>query len=91
MASYANARISGHALEEMRRRRIDKSIILEILAHPDTLHTISSNRIVLHKILIAEDMKKALLYRVFIDVDCSPPVVVTAYRTSKISKYERPQ
>jgi len=34
---------------------------------------------------------KTHLLRIFVDVDREPAEVVTAYRTSKISKYWRPE
>ena len=78
-------------MEEMQKRTIRESVVREILANPDAVRSAGKNRLVLHKILIAEDAQKALLYRVFVDVDSAIPVVVTVYKTSKIVKYEQPQ
>ena len=88
MANYKNAIFSNHALSEMARRNIQKHTVNEIVSMPDAIRPVREGRVVLHKTLIAEGTKKALLYRLFIDIDRKPPVIVTVYATSKIAKYE---
>ena len=39
--------------------------------------------------VVAQAVAAGYLLRVFVDVDRSPPEVVTVYRTSKMEKYRR--
>lgn len=76
-----------HALTEMRRRNIDKSLVAEVIANPEQRIGIRPGRDVLQSRIDFGGM--VYLVRVFIDVDRSPAEVVTAYRTSKVAKYWR--
>ncbi len=82
-----NFTISEHAAQEMRRRRIDESIIREVLTTPEQRERIRAGREVLQSRITVGD--REYLVRVFVDIDRSPAEVVTAYKTSKISKYWR--
>ena len=88
MQDFSTAVFSDHALLEMARRSIDKTTVTQILALPDAVHDVRPGRVVVHKRYVGENGQKMLLYRVFIDIDRLPMVVVTAYKTSKIAKYE---
>lgn len=81
--------ISLHAANEMRRRRIDEGQIRLVLSSPDQTIKIVSGRIIYQKRLYEKDKNKEYLHRVIVDPAGKPPVVVTAYRTSKIEKYWR--
>jgi hypothetical protein len=91
MHSLKEACFSDHALQEMGRRCITKTMVISILQAPDSIHVVREGRIVLHKTFLAENTEKMLLYRVFVDIDRAPPVIVTIYKTSKITKYEKIQ
>jgi len=77
----SNATLSPHADERMGRRRIDRDEVRQVLVAPDEILPARSGRVVAQKVL------GRYLLRVFVDVDRTPPEVVTVYRTSKIDKY----
>ena len=79
--------ISPHAILEMRRRGIDEDTVRRVLAAPEQREAVRPGRDVLQSRVEFE--RKTYLVRVVVDVDRSPPEVVTAYRTSKIEKYWR--
>jgi hypothetical protein len=82
---------SDHALQEMSRRKIEKELVLQIITNPDTAREVRPGRMVYQKTLIAQPHQKPLLYRLFVDIDRSPAVIVTVYATSKFAKYEAVQ
>lgn len=81
---FANATLTEHARTEMARRQVTEAAVREVLAHPRESSRVRSGRVVVQSILA-----DGYLLRVFVDVDRSPPEVVTVYRTSKIAKYSR--
>ena len=79
--------ITPHCAFEMKRRLISEDMARSILRSPEQRHSTGVGRIVLQsRVTIAN---KQYLIRVFVDVDRHPAQVVTAYLTSKISKYWR--
>jgi len=80
---------TDHALFEMARRGIGESDVAEILTHPEQTETIRAGRALYQARLMIGEPPKAYLLRVFVDIDRTPPEVVTVYRTSKIKKYWR--
>ena len=79
--------ISEHAALEMKRRGLDEHIVRHVVAAPEQRLPVRSGRDVLQSRL--DFGGKGYLVRVFVDLDRSPAEVVTAYRTSRISKYWR--
>ena len=79
---------SKHALEQIRNRHLDKKIIGNSLSKLDKQIKDTSGLTVYHK--LAQENGKHYLYRVFVNHDKKPPLVVTVYKTSKIDKYENP-
>lgn len=77
---------SSHSLEQLRRRKIDTSIIDEVLHKPDQIKVIEKCTKVFQKKFV--DNKKTYIYRVFVNICKDPKLIITAYKTSKISKYE---
>jgi hypothetical protein len=77
---------SNHALEQIQNRQLDKAIVDDVLNHPEKQLTDETGLKVYHKTLQEND--KYYLYRVFVNHDKKPPLVVTVYKTSKIEKYE---
>ncbi len=73
--------ITDHALRQMRRRQITEREVLELLGSPEEVLEVRPGRVVV------QGEADTHLLRVFVDVDRSPPEVVTVYRTSKIGKY----
>ena len=71
---------------EMERRSLSKEI-RRVLADPEQGEDVRAGRIVLQSRMDMGQPAKQYLVRVFVDIDRRPAEVVTAYRTSKISKY----
>jgi hypothetical protein len=80
-----NYRITDHANFEIERRNIPLEIIHQVLQKPEQIIAIREGRSVFQSRFQMED--KQYLIRIFVDIDRSPPEVVTVYRTSKINKY----
>jgi hypothetical protein len=73
---------SGHALEQMRLRGITEKEVLEILTSPDSIKEQEETTI-----FQGLTHRGKYLLRVFTDRNKKPAVIITVYRTSKISKY----
>lgn len=80
---------SDHALAEMARRGISKDEAAAVLAKPEQSELIRAGRTVYQSKLHFGVPSKEYILRIFVDIDRSPPQVVTVYRTSKIEKYWR--
>jgi hypothetical protein len=78
--------ISRHAAEQLILRNISEETIKQVLHCPDTAIPDVAGVTVFQKIV--KDKNIAYLYRVFVNTGKRPPLVVTAYKTSKIDKYE---
>ena len=79
-------RISMHAKEQVERRQIDESNIDHVLKLPDFIH-IESDCVHVYQMVLHEGETNYLL-RVFVNICKTPALVITAYKTSKLSKYE---
>ena len=66
----------------MQLRGIRKSIVKDILTKPDQIKEEKGNKI--YQSIVSEGK---YLIRIFVDTDTEPNVVITVYKTSKISKY----
>jgi len=77
----ATAILSEHAVEQMAKRQIAAEEVQRALAAPEEVLPVRSGRVVAHA------MSGSYLVRVFVDVDRTPPEVVTVYRTSNVDKY----
>jgi len=66
-----------------------EATIHEILSAPEQRMEVRPGRVVLQSKIASSSPEKAVLIRVFVDIDRKPAEVVTAYRTSKIAKYWR--
>ena len=86
---YSNAVMTDHASAQIQRRGIDMAAVNAILRNPEQAAEIRPGRVVLQSRRKVDN--RTQLIRVFVDVDESPPRVVTAYRTSKIDKYWSPE
>jgi hypothetical protein len=80
-----NHQLSIHVREEMARRGIPLAVVESVLAAP-------AQKVPEHGDIVCYQSKveinqKPYLVRVMVNETTTPPKVVTAYRTSKISKY----
>jgi hypothetical protein len=69
----------------MENRNISKEIVLKIIDSPDSVSLQNDSVVVYSKIV--EIDSKTYLYRVFVNSEKIPPLIITAYRTSKFEKY----
>ena len=77
--------ISKHAQEELVRRSIPQAVLDAGLAAPEQ-KVPDHGTVVCYQSRVSINQKPYLL-RVMVEEGKQPPVVVTVYRTSKISKY----
>lgn len=82
-------RLSKHALYEIRRRSIPKHVVQEILQHPQQIVAERGERKA-YQSQIDFGGGKLYLVRAIVSDEIDLPLVVTVYRTRKISKYWRP-
>ena len=85
-----NYRLTDHAQLEMARRQIDVDDVAKVLANPEQVETVREGRKIYQSRIEAGALAKLYLLRVFVDVDRTPPAVVTVYRTSKIESNRSP-
>ena len=77
---------SIHAIEQMELRGLNKSIVDDVLKSPGRIIMETSGVNIYQKIVLEID--KPYLYRVFVNTEKNPPLVITAYKTSKTDRYE---
>ena len=83
--------ITPHAQFEMRRRGLNEDTVRRILSAPEQRLDVRPGRILLQSRVSMGEPARMYLIRVIVDIDRLPTEVVTAYRTSKVSKYWRSQ
>ena len=80
-------RFSRHAHEQMLLRGITSETVMDVVSCPDqTIVDKDEPTKVTYQSLINENNTMFLL-RVFVDTGKQPNVIVTVYKTTKISKY----
>ena len=82
-----SAVFSEHAVQQMARRGIDEDTARATLRSPEQEGWARPGRRVFQSRHEEPGSGKRFLLRVFLDVDRTPPVVVTVYRSSKIQRY----
>jgi hypothetical protein len=80
---------TDHARFEMARRGLIDEMVRAVLERPEQRWELRPGRHVLQSRIPMGEPPKKYIVRVLVDVDEEPPAVVTAYRTSKMSKYWR--
>lgn len=76
---------SNHALEQMIRRNISKDQVLLTVKQYDFIMNQDLTTNIYSKLL--EENSKSYLFRVFVNVQKKPSVIITVYKTSKTDKY----
>ncbi len=82
-----SAIFSDHAALQIDRREISLEDIKSVLANPYSIQPLTDNRVVVQGLISSVIVNKSFLLRIFVDIDSDPPVIVTAYKTSKLEKY----
>lgn len=78
-------RLSAHAEDELVNRSIPRTLLEATLQSPEQVAEIDEHKIVYQSRIEIEG--RVFLLRAIVAHDVDPPLVVTVYRTSKISKY----
>ncbi|WP_069133532.1 DUF4258 domain-containing protein [Rhodohalobacter halophilus] len=78
--------LSSHAADRIRSRKITVDQVRLVIENPDRILSEDSCKHIYQKKIMAD--QSLFLYRVFMNVCKKPKLVITAYRTSKIEKYE---
>jgi len=81
--------LTDHAVRELRRRGLDKQDLDDVLKNRGQRLEVRQGRVVLQS--KTQEGGTEYLLRIFVDIDRNPAEIVTAYRTSKVSKYWREQ
>ena len=77
---------SNHAKERIERRGITECQVHTVISDPDKIIRESECKSIYQKKIT--DDKQVMLYRVFLNTCKTPRMIITAYKTSKLSKYE---
>lgn len=77
---------SKHAKERIKSRGILDSTVMNVIKNPDSVIDESSCKSIYQKVFT--EGKKKFMIRVFINSCKEPNLVITAYKTTKIDKYE---
>ncbi len=83
----ASAILSPHAVVRMAKRGIPETDVRAVLEDPGEQEAVRPGRVIVTSLKQSDQGKRAFVVRVVVDIDRSPPVVVTVYRPSKIGKY----
>jgi len=81
-------RLSRHAQEEIQRRRIPRDFLDAVLQTPQQIIDMPDGKKA-YQSQVDFGGGRLFLVRAIVAVDIDPHLVVTVYRTSKISKYWR--
>lgn len=82
---------SKHAEEQLIRRSLDRNIVEAVVSNPEQMVEDESDaNITILQSIVKED-GKLFLYRVFVNMESLPNMIVTLYRTTKIEKYYESQ
>ena len=85
--NFSLAVFSDHAEHQIGRRGISPKDVYAVLANPYSIERLREGRVVVQGLVMSEVARRSALLRIFVDVDWNPPVIVTAYKTSKLEKY----
>lgn len=79
-------KLSRHATEEMERRSISLLHLESVMDKPQQI-VVERDNLKVYQSIIEFGEKGAFLLRIIVDDSIEPVMVITAYKTSKISKY----
>jgi hypothetical protein len=77
---------SLHTIEQIEIRGLILAIVEDVLNFPSKIVKEGNGVSVYQKLII--ESNKEYLYRVFLNTDKKPPLVITVYNTSKTVNYE---
>jgi hypothetical protein len=83
--------ISDHARFEMERRQIAEEAVRQVALVPEQVVPSGKGRTICQSRIVDHSSGKTMLLRVVTEERQGQLFVVTAYRTSKVSKYWQPE
>lgn len=86
--SVSHPSLSAHARRQLARRNLDERLVHAIVAAPDETIAVRPGREIRQSVVLEPGTGKTYLVRVIIDSGPYGTTIVTAYRTSKLAKYE---
>ena len=89
MSDFEHAIFGPHSLEQLAKRGITEEVVRTALASGPRVDAVRPGRVVAQALIAPEANGRLYVIRIFMDVDRSPPVIVTVYRSSKLTKYWR--
>jgi hypothetical protein len=81
-----NYQFSKHATQQIEARGIDRAIVSMVINTYDKIVKDTTGLTIYQKLI--KEQGKDYLYRVFVNKERNPFLIVTAYKTTKITKYE---
>ena len=80
-------RWTGHALDAISDRDIDRAEVERALWNPDATAPVPGNRIVYMRLFHDPRLGREMLLRVIVEDGVAERAIVTVYKTSRIHKY----
>ena len=77
MIDLSTAVFTEHAAREMRRRDVAEEDVREALRRPEGVRTVRPGRSVAQRLFLRGEPSRSYLLRVFVDIDRTPPEIVT--------------
>jgi len=87
MSQESYFRVSAHAERQIKRRGLTHEIIFDVLNRSAQIVELDTSKIAYQKIILFQKENKNYLVRVIVNTAIQPNLIITAYKTSKISKY----
>ena len=81
-----NFQFSKHATQQIEARGIVRETVSMVINTYDKIVTDTTGLTIYQKLI--KEQGKDYLYRVFVNKERNPFLIVTAYKTTKIKKYE---
>ena len=81
-----NFQFSKHATQQIEARGIVRETVSMVINTYDKIVTDTTGLTIYQKLI--KEQGKDYLYRVFVNKERNPFLIVTAYKTTKITKYE---
>lgn len=76
---------TDHARQQAAWRGVEVAEVEAVLRRPERVELVREGRVVVQSVVGKAERRHLL--RVVVDVDRTPPEIVTTYRTSKMGKY----
>ena len=87
MSRLAGAVFTDHARRQMARRGIEEAQVRLTIEAPEWRGEIRPGRVAAQRSFTRGAPPRPFLLRVLVDIDRTPPEIVTGYWTSRIGKY----